>query len=132
MQKALLLSHLAYVNIKYIVCEFDMRNGNQKENIWLKKRLVKKEYLKENHAYFSCITAVEEVVATEAKERKYRQQDICSKACKEEEGKSLTGNKSHVVALGIVFDWPQHGISAFEETISKKLLSITFSMVLCK
>ena len=37
MQKALLQSQLAYVNIKYIVCEFDMRNGNQEENIWLKK-----------------------------------------------------------------------------------------------
>ena len=72
MRKALLQSHLAYVNIKYIVCEFDMRNGNQEENIWLKKRQVEKEYLKENQAYFSCITAVEEVVAKEAKERKYR------------------------------------------------------------
>ena len=37
MRKALLQSHLAYVNIKYIVCEFDMRNGNKEENIWLKK-----------------------------------------------------------------------------------------------
>ena len=99
-----------------------------KENIWLQRRKMEK-VLKDNEhivCFFSCITAM-----VEKKKNKPRRRRSDSDGSEEEQEAEYSSNNCGV-SFWIVFNWPEYGISAFEEYLSREFLTAKFDIISCK
>ena len=101
--------------------------GNlSKENIWLLRRKIGK--VLEDNEYivccFSCIIAVVE----KKKAKALRRRNYSGSS--EEDGQEFTNYCG--ISLWIVFNWPEYGISSFEEHISREFLTAEFDLMLRK
>ena len=80
--------------------------------------------------FFSCITALKDK-KKKSKDKKFNKDD--------NETDSEAGDENHSdevfcpgIAFWIVFDWPESGLAAFEEYISKEILSAVLDIHSCK
>ena len=119
---------------KYQVCAVRSLciSGTGKEKIWLTRRML--ENLLEQNPYvvcfFSCITALKDK-KKKSKDKKFNKDD--------NETDSEADDENHSdevfcpgIAFWIVFDWPESGLAAFEEYISKEILSAVLDIHSCK
>ena len=115
---------------KYQVCAVRSLcvNGVSKEKIWITRRLVE-SLLEENPyvvCFFSCITAL-----SEGNCRKKNQRS--NKVSSNSEDETVAEQKfCPGISLWIVFNWPESGLAAFEEYISKEILAAGLDLRSCK
>ena len=99
-----------------------------KKYIWGKRRELEKILQQNKHvvAFFSCVTALQQ--KKKEKKRRYSQDESTSDEEENEESKeNIPG-----VAFWIAFDWPEHGLQAFENEICREFLSTNLDVISCK
>ena len=115
---------------KYQVCAVRSFyvDGVLKEKIWITKRLL--ESLLEENPYvvyfFSCITPLSE--GKHGKENRQSSKDSSNGEVKTVAEQIFRPR----ISLWIVFNWPESGLAAFEEYISKEVLSAAIDLRSCK
>ena len=100
--------------------------GCSKEDVWLLRRQLENILIENPRVvcFFSCITAVCNVPAQKRK----RKDNESDESTEEETQTSVqTG-----ISFWIAFDWPEYGLSAFENHISREFLSAKLDIVSCK
>ena len=103
-------------------------DGVSKEKIWITRRLLG-SFLEETPrvvCFFSCITALSE--GNYEKENRRSNKDSSNS-----EGETVAEQIfCPGISLWIVFNWPESGLAAFEEYISKEILATGFDLRSCK
>ena len=115
---------------KYQVCAVRSLcvNGVSKEKIRIPRRLVE-SLLEENPyvvCFFSCITALSE---GNCRKKNQRSNKVSSNS---EDETVAEQTFCPGISLWIVFNWPESGLAAFEEYISKEILAADLDLRSCK
>ena len=118
------------LTLKYQVCAVRSLsvNGVSREEKWITRRLLK-TLLEENPfvvCFFSCITALSE-------EKHGKKNRLSNKDSSNSEDENVAEQIiCPGISLWVVFNWPDSGLAAFEEYISKGILAVGLDLKSCK
>ena len=124
---------------KYQVCAVRALCGESADDIWLKRRRLEATLLENEHvvAFFSSITALEQTKKSKKRKLKISQNinassdstDTEDEEERENEGKTFVNPG---VSFWVVFGWPEYGLAAFEEHISREFMLAGVDLDSCK
>ena len=108
---------------------------NENDNVWEKRRILEATLNNDEHvvAFFSCITAIEG--KKKPKKRKIIHRDPNESEEEENEEEASDNDELSIipgVSFWVVFDWPQYGLAAYEERISKHFMESGVDLINCK
>ena len=109
---------------------------NETDNIWEKRRILEAILNNDKHvvAFFSCITALE------GKKKQRKRKFVHKDPDESEEDEEVEAAEDDVeelsilpgVSFWVVFDWPQYGLAAYEDRISKHFMESGVDLINCK
>ena len=133
-KKALKAFVVGTLTKKYQVCAVRSLclNGTDREKTWLIRRMLESSLEQNPHivCFFSCITALKE-----------KKKKVNNKKFNHDENESDSDGEYDIqseevfcpgIAFWIVFDWPESGLAAFEEYISREILTAGLDIDSCK